>query len=283
MSHGHRVEAWRAGRGGRIFPLPSGRRPMPTSAQAPRRIGVVGGVGPRAGFDLCQKIAASTRAARDQDHLPLALLSLSAGIPDRTAFLLGASDENPGPALADVAEALVDGGAEVVGIPCNTAHAPAIFGHVEARVGDRCTLVHLVDEVAAHVARHHAGARSVGVLTTTGTRAAGLYVGGLSCLGVEVVQVPEAVQREHVQPAIYDPAYGIKSTGGAVDPRAVAGLRRGLDALLGAGAEVVVLACTEIPVALSEEEVDGAPLLDATLVLARALVRESAPDRLLDA
>lgn len=254
---------------------------MPPPARPPRRIGVVGGVGPQAGFDLCQKIAASTRAARDQEHLPLALLSLPAAIPDRTAFLLGASAEDPGPALADVAEALVDGGAEVVGIPCNTAHAPAIFGSVAARVGGRCTLVHMIDEVAAYLARHHAGARRIGVLSTTGTRATGLYVGGLARLGAEVVQVPEAVQREHVQPAIYDADHGIKR--GTVTPRAEAGLRRGLDALLGAGAEVVVLACTEIPLALPEAEASGVPLLDATRVLARALVRESAPDRLLDA
>ncbi len=254
---------------------------MPPSVHVPRRIGVVGGVGPQAGFDLCQKIAASTRAVRDQDHLPVALLSLPATIPDRTPFLLGHTAANPGPALADVAEALVHGGAEVVGIPCNTAHAPTIFEHVEARVGGRCTLVHMVDEVAEHLTRHHASVRRVGVLSTTGTRATGLYEGGLARLGVEVVQVPGAVQREHVQPAIYDPTYGIKR--GTVDPRAVAGLRHGLRALLGAGAEVVVLACTEIPLALPEAEFRGVPLLDATRILARALVRESAPDRLLDA
>ena len=254
---------------------------MPGSAPSPRRIGVVGGVGPEAGFDLCRKVAASTRATRDQDHLPIVLLSLPATIPDRTPFLLGHSVENPGPALADVAEALVDGGAEVVGVPCNTAHAPAIFDHVEARVGGRCTLVNMVDEVTVHLARRHASVQRVGTLSTTGTRATGLYTDALARLGVEVIQVPEAVQREHVQPAIYDPVYGVKS--GPVHPRAVAGLQRGVRALLDAGAEVVVLACTEIPLALPEAAVGGVPLLDATRVLARALVRESAPDRLLDA
>ena len=39
-------------------------------------IGIVGGVGPYAGLDLAAKVFAQTRARRDQEHLPLALLSL---------------------------------------------------------------------------------------------------------------------------------------------------------------------------------------------------------------
>ena len=246
---------------------------------SPRQIGVVGGVGPEAGFDLCRKVAAATRAVRDQDHLPLALLSLPGSIPDRTAFLLGESDADPGPALADVAEALVAAGAEVVGVPCNTAHAPAIFGAVRRRVGGRCTLVDMVDEVATVLAHDHAG-RRVGVLSTTGTRAAGVYAERLAARGIAAISVPPDVQEAHVQPALYDATWGIKATAPTVDPRAVAGLERGLRALVAAGAEVVVLACTEIPLALTARGSWGVPLLDATRVLARALVRESAPSRL---
>ena len=246
---------------------------------SPRRIGVVGGVGPAAGLDLVHKIIASTRAERDQDHLPVALLSFPGQIPDRTAFLLGQADENPGHALADVARALVDAGAEVVGVPCNTAHVPAIFDLVRDGVAGRADLVHMVEEVGAEVARQFPAARTLGVLSTTGTLASEVYPRTLEPLGYRVLQVPPDVQDRHVQPAIYDWAYGIKSTP-APSAEAVAGLTAAAGSLAERGADLVVLACTEIPLALREPTVRGVPCLDPTLVLARALVRRSAPGRL---
>ena len=56
----------------------------------PRTIGIVGGLGPYAGYDLVRKIFRWTRASRDQDHLPLMLHSFPGWIPERPAFLLGA-------------------------------------------------------------------------------------------------------------------------------------------------------------------------------------------------
>ena len=257
-------------------------RPTAHADGEARQIGVVGGVGPQAGLDLVRKIIASTRACRDQDHLPVALLSFPHRIPDRTAFLLGRTSENPGTAIADVADALVEGGAEVVGVPCNTAHAPAIFRVVQERLDGRCELVDMVEEVGAEVARRFPAARRVGVLSTTGTLVTDVYPERLARLGLDGIQLPPALQEQVVQPAIYDREYGVKSASDPVSARAVAGLRAGLDHLLEAGAEVVVLACTEIPLALPARSVQGVPLLDATRVLARALVRRSCPAALAD-
>ena len=47
----------------------------------------------------------------------------------------------------------------------------------------------------------------------------------------------------------------------------------------GEGARVI-LGCTEIPLALPEKELGGVPLIDATDVLARELVRAFAPEKL---
>lgn len=250
---------------------------------APRPIGIVGGVGPMAGLDLVHKITAATRARRDQDHLPITLVSHPHRIADRTDFLLGRTTTNPGVALADLAEALVAGGAEVVAIPCNTAHAPAIVEPVRQRLAGRAAFVDLIDAVADEIRLRFPTARRVGVLSTTGTMAARVYPDRLGPLGLDVLVPDAALQETAVHPAIYDPAYGVKSVSAPVSERAVAGLRAGLDGLIGAGAEVVVLACTEIPLALPMAEVGGVPLLDATRALARAVVRRSCPERLADA
>ena len=46
------------------------------------------------------------------------------------------------------------------------------------------------------------------------------------------------------------------------------------------GAEALILGCTEIPLALTEKSLFGVPLIDATNVLAEALVRAFAPEKL---
>jgi aspartate racemase len=237
-------------------------------------MGVVGGLGPYAGLDLVRKVFAATPARRDQDHLPLALVSVPHRVPDRTAFLLGHASENPGHAIADVVSQLVAAGAEVVGVPCNTAHAPAIFAPVVEAAAGRCELVHMVEEVAAEIRRRFPSARRVGVLATTGTIAAGTYSQCLGAVGIDVVRPSEALQEGEVHPAVYDPTFGIKAVSHPPDRRAVDGLRRALLHLTEHGAEVVVLACTEVPLALSNKD-STVPLVDATKVLARSLVRRS--------
>lgn len=244
---------------------------------APRKIGVVGGVGPQAGLDLVGKIVASTRATRDQDHLPVALLSFPGQIPDRTDFLLGHTADNPGRPLADIALALADAGAEIIGVPCNTAHAPAIFDVIRARLAGRAELVDMVEEVGEEIARRFPSAETIGVLSTTGTLVTQIYPRHLGLLGYRVVQLPPDLQERYVQPAIYDPEYGLKSVSDPPNSRAVSDLRTAAAHLAQDGVDLIVLACTEIPLALPEAGLDGVPFLDPTRVLARALVRRSAP------
>ena len=50
--------------------------------------------------------------------------------------------------------------------------------------------------------------------------------------------------------------------------------------LFNKGAEVVILGCTEIPLALPESNYNGIPLIDSTAILARALILNSNPDLL---
>ena len=86
-------------------------------------IGVVGGMGPFAGLDLARKVFEETDARSDQEHLPLALVSLSDRISDRSAFLQGSHRNNPGPAIFESLKRLADAGATVAGMACVTAHA----------------------------------------------------------------------------------------------------------------------------------------------------------------
>ena len=260
----------------------------PTATQQvtpqPAIIGIVGGVGPLAGLDLQAKIVAQTIAGRDQDHLPVVSISWPGPIPDRTEYLLGRVAHNPAlPILAQL-RLLAALGATVAAIPCNTAHAAAIFNVIRAGVAAFARplrLLHMLDETADHLATRHPDLRTVGVLSTTGTWRVRLYPQLLAARGLRVV-APDAALQETIHAAIYDPAHGIKSAG-RVTARARADLERGIAALRAQGAEAVVLGCTELPVAFLETAIDGLPLIDPTWVLARALIRIAAPNQLKEA
>jgi aspartate racemase len=259
--------------------MPPPDAPQPEAP--PAIIGIVGGVGPLAGLDLQAKIVTQTLAGRDQEHLPVISVSWPGPIADRTEYLLGRVAENPAHAIAAQLRLLASMGATVAAIPCNTAHAPAIFDLVREGVAGferPLRLLHLIDETAAHLAAHHPDLRAAGVLSTTGSWRTRLYPEALAGRGLRVV-APDAALQETVHAAIYDPAHGIKSAG-RVTARARADLERAIVALRAAGAQAVILGCTELPVAFPERVWDGLPLIDPTLVLARALIREARPERL---
>lgn len=239
----------------------------------PGIIGIVGGVGPLAGLDLQAKIIAETVAARDQDHLPVISISRPGDIPDRTEFLLGHEPRNPAYPILDQLRLLAEMGATVAAIPCNTAHAPAIFDVIRAGVAAFARplrLLHLIDETAGHLADRYPTLRTVGVLSTTGTWRARLYPAALEPRGLRVLAPDEALQAA-VHAAVYDPVYGIKSAGHVTD-HARAELARALVVLREQGAEGVILGCTELPLAFPAGEYEGLPLVDPARALARGLI-----------
>jgi uncharacterized protein YdgA (DUF945 family) len=86
-----------------------------------RNIGVMGGMGPAATADFLGKLLALSGAARDQDH-PRILVDCDPTIPERHAAIRG-EGPSPAPRLVAMAEGLERAGAEVLCMPCNTAHA----------------------------------------------------------------------------------------------------------------------------------------------------------------
>lgn len=244
-------------------------------------IGIVGGVGPLAGLDIFKKIIEETIATKDQEHIPVVLSSQPHRIADRTAFLLGNSDENPAHALLKIINELDNAGAHVAAIPCNTAHAPAIFEHISTALQKdalKIQLLHLVEETAKFIHAHYPN-QKVGVLSTTGTRDTRLYTDILAKFGIESI-APEDELQLTVHQAIYSEEYGIKAFSSPVTPRAKADLTHAISILKNQGTQVIVLACTELPLALTEKSYLDLPIVDPNRVLARALIAHVAPQKL---
>ncbi len=238
-------------------------------------IGVVGGMGTYAGIDLLRKIADNTKAARDQEHLPVAMLSRPEKLNDRSEYLFGEVDENPGYAIAGIVRELIALGACVFGIPCNTAHVPEILKPVLDIIPEGCKLVNMIDEVAAYISVNYPDVRKVGIMGTNGVYKSRVYDIYMEREGLSAVYPDEDVQYTILHPAIYDMEYGIKAVSEPVSERARVDLLNVVRMLINDGVQAIVLGCTEIPLAIREKAIGFVPLIDANNVLAKAIVREA--------
>ncbi|WP_020015248.1 aspartate/glutamate racemase family protein [Promicromonospora sukumoe] len=233
-------------------------------------VGVLGGVGPLATVLFMDRVVRLTEAARDQDHVDMVVLQ-HASVPDRTAFVLGRSADDPGPVLADDARRLARAGAGLLVLPCNTAQAFA--GPVAAATP--VPLLTAVDATVSAVCDTFSGRplgpggplRAVGLLATEGTIASGVYAKAFGARGIKTL-VPDAAGQAAVTALIYD---GVKAGRGG-DLTALAGV---IEDLRSRGAGAVVLGCTELSVAARATPVGrlpGVPLVDSLDALARATV-----------
>ncbi len=227
-----------------------------------RTIGILGGMGPLATADLYHKIILATPARRDQDHFHV-IIDADPTIPDRSAALRGEGPD-PLPGLLASARRLEGAGADFIVIPCNTAHAflPALRPRLSIPVVD------MIAETAEWVRRAYPAARRIGILAYRGTIEAGLYHHALRERGLAPLNPTPERQRRLVDGAI-DAVKGNDTRPAVGEWLAEAG--RGLVA---DGAEVLLAACTEIPIVLTPAMVP-APLLDPTQILAEAAVREA--------
>lgn len=225
-------------------------------------VGILGGMGPLATCDLYEKIILATPAASDQDHLHV-IIDGNTDIPDRTAAILHGG-EDPVPQLCRSARLLLDAGAEVLCMPCNTAHYfyDRVLGFARAASPD-VAFVHMPRETARLAKARGIG--TVGLLATDGTIRSGVYARAFGDEGVGVV-TPDAAGQQAVMALIYE---GVKAGNWQLD---LAPFRAALQDLLDRGAETLILGCTELPVAFGRIDF-GVPALDPTQILAEAVVR----------
>jgi len=163
--------------------------------------------------------------------------------------------------LVDAARALERAGAEFLVLCTNTMHkvAPEIERAVPL------PLLHIADPTAERIKA--AGVARVGLLATRFTMEQEFYRGRLeSRHGLEVL-VPPAEHRDIVHRVIYE-----ELCLGKVVAQSREEYRRIMEALIGRGAEAVILGCTEIGMLVRPEDA-AVPLFDTTQIHAEAAAR----------
>lgn len=220
--------------------------------KTPKLLGILGGMGPAATIDFMEILLNLTPANIDQDHVPVIAYS-NTQIPDRNeAYLHGA--ESPVYELKKSAQILEKAGSDVIAIPCNTAHI--WYNEIADSVKEE-----VLNMPEISVREIHGGV-SVGIISTTPVRLSGLYSKVLEKRGNKV-ELPE--NQEKIMEAIYLVKAGKLNEAKKLFKEEIKKMeKKGIDFLLEA--------CTEVPLAISQEDV-SAKLIDPMERLAEECLR----------
>ncbi|MEV1026233.1 aspartate/glutamate racemase family protein [Streptomyces sp. NPDC050264] len=165
-----------------------------------------------------------------------------------------------GEILAAAARSLEAAGADMLLICTNTMHKVAD----QVRAATAVPLIHLADATADAV--RAAGLKRVGLLGTAFTMEQDFYRGRLEQCGLDVL-VPDAAGRALVHRVIYE-----ELCLGEVRDASRAAYQDVIARLVGAGAEGVVLGCTEIELLIGAED-SPVPVFPTARLHAEAAVR----------
>jgi aspartate racemase len=221
-------------------------------------VGILGGMGPEATIDLMRRVVTATPARDDRDHIHM-LVDSNPDVPSRIAALIEGTGESPAAELARMGKRLQAGGAEILAIACNTAHAYAPDIRAEIDI----PLLDMIELTAGAIASMALARRRVGLLASTAVVNIGLYEKALLKYGVASVVPRRQGDLMTVIKAIK------RGETGELTRQAFAGIA---DELMNDSVDLLLIACTELSV-IADSVGPELPCLDALDVLSQEIVR----------
>ena len=168
--------------------------------------------------------------------------------------------EEAGQILAEAAQSLERAGADFILLCTNTMHKVA--DDIESAI--TIPFLHIADATAEKI--RAAGLQKIGLLGTRFTMEQDFYKGRLSQnYGLQVL-VPDEAEREIVHRVIYD-----ELVLGKINPNSKALYLKIIDQMVAAGAQGVILGCTEIGLLVQQSDTN-IPLFDTATLHAEAAV-----------
>jgi aspartate racemase len=224
---------------------------------ARKTIGIIGGMGPLATVDIFERIVRYTHAQCDQEHIHILVDNLPQ-IPNRSEHILH-DGESPLKYLVRSALRLEMMGADVLLMPCNTAH----YFYDDIVKFINIPFINMIEETAKATACEYHEAVQMMLLATEGTCRSGIYEKEFSKYGIQL-----AIPDEEQQKQITDLIHSIKHGNRKIDP---AGIESVLESMKRRGTELFILGCTELPLAFGILNIRE-KYIDPTDVLARCAV-----------
>jgi len=234
---------------------------MPNGKTYPqmKKLGLVGGIGPESTHLYYKGIIEGYRARTGNDNYPHMIID-SLNLTEMYDLAAGKDWDVFTQRLTDSVKNLAAGGAEFAAMAANTAHI--VFDDVKSR--SPLPLVSIVDETCKY--SQSKKCRSVVIFGTAFTMSSGLYSNAFAKYGIDAFVPSEEDQKKihgiifpHLQEGIVLPEE--KKTILEIAEKMISGKN----------ADALILGCTELPLIISEGDLE-VPLLDTTLIHIEAIL-----------
>lgn len=211
-----------------------------------KSIGILGGMGPEATAFMYHLFIKNTKVKTDQDH-PLIIIYSNPKVPPRTDAIFK-SGEDPVPYLIKGVSILKKSGADIIVMPCVTAHY--FIQDVMKKLN--FNFISLVDEAVKWTIDKMPNIKKIGLLSSSGTIKARIFHEAFEKRKIKLL-TPLKSEQKIVMESIFGNR-GIK-----------AGYKTGISrenilhiahSLLNKGAEALIAGCTEIPLVFKEDDID---------------------------
>ncbi len=224
-------------------------------------VGILGGMGPEATWDLFGRIIKETPAEKDPDHLRI-IIDSNPKIPDRTDAILH-EGISPVESIIQTGRNLEKAGANFLLMPCITAH----YFYKEIQDALNIPLINAFILMQQHIESHFADQVQVLVLATSGSIRSGLFE---KYLDSDIFIFPgDTIQEEEVMDVIYG-SRGIKA--GYVDEHNLDRIYRLMQLYQQSGVSASIAGCTEIGLLLKNQP-SPLPVIDPLDLLAKEAIR----------
>ena len=214
---------------------------------------ILGGMGTMATESFVHLLNERVVTHKDQDYLNYVLFN-HATVPDRTAYILDATNDSPLPYLLDDIEKQNLLKPDFIVLTCNTAHH--FFDTLQAATP--IPILHMPKEAVKEVLKRKEVGK-VAFFGTTGSVKAGIYETQMRQAGLEVY-IPTEKLQDKINHLIY---HDIKENDFLNQSLYVEILKDAVDA----GCKQIILGCTELSLMEASFGQDDYPVIDAQSVL----------------
>jgi len=159
-------------------------------------LGIVGGMGVQATACYFDKLHNFQNVTTEQEYIDILLYSIPS-IPDRTAYIMQQSSENPLDILVNALQTLESAGVSCITIPCATSH----YFYENLVEATNVPIINMLDVTARNVSE--SGAEKVYLLATDGTISSKIFHSAFDKYGIDVC-VPASSVQSRVMEIIYD-------------------------------------------------------------------------------
>ncbi|MEN7551668.1 amino acid racemase [Rapidithrix thailandica] len=228
-----------------------------------KKIGIIGGMGSRAGMLLFQYIIDKSPVLCDQDFLEV-LLHSNTCIPDRTRAILY-QEASPVPELQRSVKLLSEQSVDYLISACVTSY----HFYSEMQKVTQTQILNIVQMTVNHILNLYGPHCTAGILATSGTIATGLFQQALSKANINYLTLPPDMQENDFMKSVYM-NHGLKSA--TISHKAREHFKACLDYMQERGTEIIIGGCTDVS-AIVPEYRETYPVIDVLDTAATEIVR----------